>query len=283
VKERWRTSIRAFWMGILTVLRIDVRGFFIPYRYAALLQTQEVKYPLLETVFNKRRQSFVEVLDSIDSFEANLNKIGGEPPPAPRFDQGWFPTLDAAAAYALVRRNIPKRLVEVGSGHSTRFLMRALIDERANIKFTSIDPMPRADICGLPLELIRSTVQEVGTGITDVLESGDILFIDSSHVLMPGSDVDWVINQVFPSLEPGVLIHVHDIFLPDAYPSSWAWRGYNEQTAISALITNSPGYEVVFASHYVSARMSDLLARTIVNRLPCYTDSHASSLWLRKQ
>ena len=68
------------------------------------------------------------------------------------------------------------------------------------------------------------------------LAPGDVLSIDSSHILMPGTDVDILLNRVLPALPAGVLVHIHDVFLPDDYPPAWSWRGYNEQLGVAALV-----------------------------------------------
>ena len=101
-----------------------------------------------------------------------------------------FPRLDGAMAYALTRELRPARIVEVGSGHSTRFFARAIADGRLATRLTAIDPAPRAAIAGLPVDWLRDTVPDVGMAPFAALASGDFLVIDSSHVLMPGSDVD---------------------------------------------------------------------------------------------
>ena len=98
---------------------------------------------------------------------------------------------------------------------------------------------------------------------------------------MPGSDVDRLLNQVLPVLAPGTIVHVHDIFLPDPYPKSWAWRGYNEQSAIAAMLQGG-AYELLFASHYVVSRHADRLAGAPLAALPDLASAFASSLWLRK-
>ena len=80
-----------------------------------------------------------------------------------------------------------------------------------------------------------------------------MLLIDSSHVAVPGSDVDQLLNTVLPELATGVLVHLHDIFLPDRYPADWTWRGYNEQVAVGCLLQGG-GYAVRLASHYLATR-----------------------------
>jgi len=224
-------------------------------------------------------EPFFAVLDCIESYAADLEAIGANVPPAPRWNQDWFPRLDAAAAYALVRRDPPQRIVEVGSGHSTRFLARAVADGRLATRLTAIDPEPRASIKGLAAEFLRNRVQEVPENVFHELQPGDILFIDSSHQLKPGSDVDLLINRIIPHLPSGARVHLHDIFLPDEYPQEWAWRRYNEQNFIKTLL---PRYAVEFSSHWITSRRPDLLQRGVLGRLPLLAGALESSLWLRK-
>ena len=224
-------------------------------------------------------EAFFRVLDAIEGFSAELEAIGGDTPPAPRWDQDWFPRLDAAAAYALVRSEPPARIVEVGSGHSTRFLARAVADGDLATRMMAIDPEPRARIAGLDVEFLQQLVQQVDETHFKNLAAGDILFIDSSHQLKPGSDVDLLFNRIIPLLPSGARVHVHDIFLPDEYPAQWAWRRYNEQDCIKNLL---PGYAVEFSSHWVASRRADLLERGVLGRLPLVPGAMESSLWLRK-
>ena len=204
--------------------------------------------------------------------------MGGEPPPAPRWAQDWFPRLDAAAAYAIVRATRPRRIVEVGSGHSTRFLARAVADERLATRITAIDPQPRASLAGLAVEWRKQRVQTVDTGLFASLEAGDILFIDSSHRLKAGSDVAFLIDEVLPRLASGVRLHFHDIFLPDDYPAQWAWRRYNEQEAVARLLED--GFAAEFSSHRTikAGKLEGVLAR-----LPLEPGAIESSLWLSKR
>jgi hypothetical protein len=268
MREAWRRLT----MGLATVTGVARRGFFIPYRHADVRATD---YPSLEPLFRAQEPAFTKVLAAVDSYADALSAIGGEPAPAPRWSQDWFPGLDAAAAYSLVRSLKPARIVEIGSGHSTRFLARAMRDEGLSTRLTAIDPQPRAVIAGLPVETVRKTLQDAGFDAFAGLGAGDMVFVDSSHILMPGTDVDLILNGLLPRLPAGALLHVHDIFLPDAYPERWAWRGYNEQQAVALLLTG--GWEMVFASHYVRSRMGDQV------RTPRPDGAFEASLWLRKR
>ena len=218
------------------------------------------------------------MLRLIEQYAAALDAIGAEPPPAPRWNQDWFPRLDAAAAYAMVRSTRPKRIVEVGSGHSTRFLARAVADGGLDTEIVAIDPQPRATLAGLDIDWIATPVQRVAA--FPALGPGDILFIDSSHQLKPGSDVDFILNAVLPLLAAGVRVHFHDIFLPDDYPAHWGWRRYNEQAAVAALIERNI-LAVEFASHATVTRQPETLTGVLA-RLPLVPGAVESSLWLSK-
>jgi len=277
--------LRRLGFGLATVLGLAPRGFFIPYRYAGAVTPPggRAPYGAMERLFDGAAAGFRQRLDGLAVYGGALRAIADAPPPAPRWEQDWFPRLDAAMAYAMVRDYSPKRIVEVGSGHSTRFLARAVADgaAAAGARFIAIDPEPRAAIAGLDVDIIRHTVQRAGTTPYEGFGVGDILFIDSSHILMPGSDVDFLLNRVMPALPAGVVVHIHDIFLPDDYPRSWAWRGYNEQLAVAALLSGG-GYRPLFASRYAVTRMAEAVAASAAGGLPIIAGALESSLWLEK-
>ncbi len=275
--------LRRLRFGLATVLGLKQRGFFIPYRYADQVPRRRERrsYTALESLFSAAEPDFLALLKSMDALSDAFPAIGNDPPPEPRWNQDWFPRLDAAALYALVREKRPRRIVEVGSGHSTRFMARAVRDGGLSTEITAIDPEPRADIAATGAVLVRDTVQGAGLDAFERLASGDVLFIDSSHILMPGTDVDLLLNRVLPRLGKGVLVHVHDVFLPDDYPSEWEWRGYNEQLGVAALIQGA-GYRLVWSSHYAATRMAAAVAASSVGTIALEPGAKESSLWLVK-
>ena len=281
-----RGARRRAWFGLLTALGLAERGFFIPYRYAGRVPQPGARpgYEALAAMFRGREGRFREVLSWVGDYAEALGRIGQAPPPAPRWDQDWFPRLDAAVAYTLVRKRAPQRIVEVGAGHSTRFLVQAVKDGTLDTTITAIDPAPRASLGDLSnglLRLSRMSVQEAGDAPFQALGPGDMLLIDSSHILMPGSDVDLFLGHVLPVLPPGVHVHFHDVFLPDDYPADWAWRGYNEQLGLLALL-NGGAWQVDFASHYVATRMATTISESPLAALPLGDSAYESSLWLTK-
>ena len=274
------SSLRGRWrrlkLGLPTVLGLKPRGWFIPHRYAPLLPPPGAQppYPAIERLFEEHADQFAAVLDAVDARAESLESCKA------MFEQSWFPSLDAAVAYALVRERKPRHIIEVGSGHSTRLLSKAVggVGE-----ILAIDPAPRADIAGLPgVRVKSSTLQAAPDGVFDSLVQGDVLFIDSSHILMPGSDVDILLNRVLPRLPSGTLIHIHDIFLPFDYPAIWGWRAYNEQQGVVPLLT-SGAFRPLFSSVWAERRMADRLAASVISRLPRPPDALPASLWLEKR
>jgi predicted O-methyltransferase YrrM len=274
-----RGRVRRLAFGLATISGIAPRGFFIPHRYAA--SALPADYPALRPLFAAAEPNFRAVMEAIEGCRHDLLAVAAGDGPA-RFDQDWFPRLDGAAAYALVRRERPRAIVEIGSGHSTRFLARAAADGGLATDIVCIDPAPRAAIAGLTVRHEANVLAASDPGRFEALRAGDILFIDSSHVAMPGTDVDRLFLDILPRLAGGVLVHVHDVFLPDAYPAEWQWRGYNEQLLAGALIQGG-AYEIIFASRYVATRCASLVVKGIVAELPLAANAHETSLWLRKR
>ncbi|MGX1307764.1 hypothetical protein AB7M35_002484 [Amorphus suaedae] len=277
-RGRWRTIN----FGLRTVLGLSEAGFFIPHRHAGLAKLAEhERYDTLVPAFESRLPELRAFLAAIDGFADDLAAIGGAPPPEPRFEQDWFPRLDAAALYTLVRTERPARILEIGSGHSTRFLARAVRDGGLSTQIAAIDPRPRADISKLPVALDLRALQEAGGAVGKELAAGDLLMCDSSHVLMPGTDVDIVLNRIMPGLPSGVFVGFHDIFLPAPYPAAWPFTSYNEQLGVAALLQG--GYDLVFSSAYVLEALADEVQRTVIGRLPIQEGARESLILLRKR
>lgn len=274
-----RTRLRRLAFGLGTVTGLARRGYFIPYRHAR--EARSDSYPALEPLFTAAEPSIAATLAAIDAMAVELSAIPAEGTGL-RWRQMWFPRLDAAAAYAIVRGEKPARIVEIGSGHSTRFMARAVADGGLATGITCIDPAPRADIAALSVTHRPVVVEDVAGADFPPLAAGDVLFIDSSHIAMPGNDVDRLFLDILPGLPAGVLVHVHDVFLPDAYPQTWAWRGYNEQLLVAALLQGG-GYDIVFASHYAATRLRHAVAASAAGGLPLVDGAFETSLWLRKR
>lgn len=278
----WSRSFRRrLGLGLRTLLGARPGGFFIPYRYADQVAAPAF-YDVAADICAAAVPDFRRALSWLGDCRAGLQAIADQaPPPAPRWGQEWFPPLDAAMLYAIIRARKPALLLEVGSGHSTRFAARAIADGRLATRHVAIDPAPRADIRQLPVALSTCVLAAADPALFDALRAGDILFIDSSHILMPGTDVDQLFNRLLPRLAAGVIVHVHDIFLPDGYPDDWHWRGYNEQQGLLPLLSGGT-FRPIFASRFALTRMKDDPAAAVIDALPGgrAANALASSFWM---
>lgn len=166
---------------------------------------------------------------------------------------GFYGRTDAAVLYAMLRTLRPRRVIEVGSGHSTRVAVAALArnaQDGAECQHRCIEPYENAWLDGLPVDVLRQRVEDVPLGTFDGLGEGDVVFIDSSHIIRPGGDVVHLLLNVLPTLAPGVVVHVHDVFTPDDYPDDWLIRLrrlWNEQYVLEALLSGGDAYQVELA------------------------------------
>ena len=162
----------------------------------------------------------------------------------------------------------PKNIIEVGSGYSTLLMNdinKRFLDSTVNI--TCIEPFPRSFLMNsvMSISLKKDFVQNIGIDFFKSLGVDDILFIDSSHVSKIGSDVNYLFLEVLPNLNPGVFVHIHDIFLPNEYKMEWIEKGifFNEQYLVQMMLSFSSRYEVIFASNYTHINHRQLLAKSL--------------------
>jgi predicted O-methyltransferase YrrM len=196
------------------------------------------------------------------------------------FGNDFFEAVDAEVLHSMVRHFKPKRVIEIGSGHSTLISARAAMMNRdidgSPTELICIEPYPNeALLNGLPglARLIRQPVQEVDLAVFRDLDRNDILFIDSSHVAKIGSDVLHEYLEILPRLRPGVLIHIHDIFIPDQYPKEWVLNQHlfwTEQYLLQAFLAFNSSFEVLWASSFMSRSDPERLERSI----PSWKDSY---------
>jgi predicted O-methyltransferase YrrM len=196
---------------------------------------------------------------------------------------GLFPLNDAWTLQAMVRDLRPSRIIEVGSGWSSLLTARINREYFAGaIDFTCIEPHPpdvlKTAIDGIS-RLLASPVQEVSVETFEALGNGDILFIDTSHVVKTGGDVPYLYHEVLPRLRHGVVVHIHDIFLPYDYPEFWVQegRGWNEQYLVQSFLAFNDSFRVQLGVSWLRRKHPELLS-TAIGR----TDQRGGSLWLRR-
>jgi len=250
-----------------------IRGHWSAPRFAAGLQFDDEKYLrfLTETCLSYRE------------LYATWPRTEAEAPNGFYLNNVWFGALDAEVLYSMVRSYRPKTIVEVGSGFSTLVMSRAISDANLPTHLRSIDPLPRVEIKQYTDEHIQTPVEELDPAkLARSFKPNDILFIDSSHTVTNGGDVPFLFLEVVPRLPAGILIHVHDIFLPFDYPQEWivnnGWK-WNEQYLVQALIYGSNTLEILWPAYYMWRTRQSELRNVISSKAGTFGPS---SLWLRK-
>jgi hypothetical protein len=198
------------------------------------------------------------------------------------YNNGYFESCDAEVAYSMVREWKPRRIIEIGSGFSTRAMAQALRvnQEQDGIagELITVDPSPErlpANGSRNQIIVIPERVQRLDLALFESLRADDVLFIDSSHVVSTGSDVVREHLQILPRLKPGVLVHVHDIFLPSDYPRNavlenlWFW---SEQYLLQAFLSFNPEFEVLWSASAMQLSHS----RGLEQYFPNWTNSYAN-------
>lgn len=183
-----------------------------------------------------------------------------------RFGLAPYTTLEAEVLYGLIRSRKPAQIIEIGSGHTTFLISEAIKDEADYTPtFECIEPYRPRYLKDLPSEVTvfqDTALQMIPLHRFEQLDAGDILFIDSSHIVGYGSDVVHEILSILPRLKPGVLVHFHDIFLPYEYPNDWVIKSkffWNEQYMLAALVQDNPRYLVRYPLHQLYRDRSDIM------------------------
>ena len=169
-----------------------------------------------------------------------------------------FSSGDGEFLYQFIRFTKPNRVIEIGCGNSTLIISKALSlnneNENINSQLICIEPYENKWLESIVKNVMRIKVEDVPLKEFNKLKSGDLLFIDSSHILKPNQDVFFIYNHILPILKKGVYIHIHDIFTPKDYPKDWLLediRFWNEQYLLECILSSSNRYEVIAALNFL--------------------------------
>jgi predicted O-methyltransferase YrrM len=241
-------------------------------------------------------------LELLDVFQREYRREYETLPAQPQSDplqfymrNGAYEDVDAEILYCMVRHLKPKRIIEIGSGYSTLLALQACRKNAAEgcpaCDFKAVEPYPnellKSGRAGVT-SLIELPVQQVPLSEFERLTAGDILFIDSSHVLKIGSDVQYEFLEILPRLQPGVHIHVHDIFIPLEYPESWIRENgwfWSEQYLLEAFLAFNPRFEVTWAGRYMHLRQPERLRAAFPSYAAAANDAERqwpASFWMRR-
>jgi hypothetical protein len=232
----------------------------------------------------------LELLASFRKYEKNLAAIKDSKDETnadnPAWNNEYLPGLDIIGLYGIVSEFKPRNYIEVGSGNSTKVARKAIIENKLTTQIISIDPFPRANIDHLADQVIRMPFENLADYkiIFDNLDANDILFIDNSHRLFSNSDVMIFFLEILPYLKKGVIVHVHDIYLPYDYPQFMCDRFYNEQYMLAmALIANPDKYEILLPNYFISVdkELSSSIDYIWLNENMKGAERHGGSFWFR--
>jgi hypothetical protein len=226
------------------------------------------------------------------SFKREYEAFPSTPPDVPyRYSTGndFFKSVDAAVLYSLIRLHKPRRMIEVGSGNSTYAAAEAIRRNESEghpCHLTAVEPYPSGVLsAGFPGlgELLARKAEDVPLERFQELGENDLLFVDSSHVLKIGGDVQYLFLEVFPRLHKGVLVHLHEIFLPREYPREWIKTAHvrqfwTEQYLLQCFLTFNEHFQVIWAGQFMHRTYPALMQEAF----GAHDWDHSMSFWIQR-
>lgn len=204
------------------------------------------------------------------------------------YNNNSYGSGDGEYLYNMIRHFKPKRIIEIGSGWSTLMAINALRENKTedrnyNCHHICIEPYEQPWLEKMELEVIRKKVETVDKSLFEKLEANDILFIDSSHIIRPQGDVLFEYLEILPILKPGVIVHIHDIFMPKDYLDQWVFKHilWNEQYLLEAFLTFNEKFRIIGALNYLSHNHREPFSQKcpIFDKQP---DREPGSFWIVK-
>lgn len=250
---------------------------------------QENPHQELYDIINKNRKLYESNLQAFLTLSRYFTIIpeqhtGNSASSYPCWINEWIPALDGIALYSFLVIYKPRIYIEVGSGNSTKFARKAIVDHNLKTRIVSIDPCPRAEVNEICDEIIRKPVEEIDVQIFDRLDTNDILYIDNSHRVFMNSDATTIFLDVIPRLKPGVLVEIHDVTLPYDYPTEWINRYYSEQYLLGAYILAKGNiFDIILPNTFISIdnELRSILAPLWERQEMANVEKHGCSFWIK--
>lgn len=266
------------------------QNLFLEYKVAFKPRYGHGKPPhqQLYEVINANRSTYKEFLRKALSLKEAIWTIQDSSketnPRQPGWNNGFLPGLDIVGIYTMLSELKPSKYVEIGSGNSTKVAYKARKEQQLPTKITSIDPMPRAEVDHLSDRVVRQPFENTDLSMLEELAENDILFVDNSHRILPNSDATVFFLEVLPRLKKGVVVHIHDVYLPYDYPQVMCDRFYSEQYGLAMYLLANPGkYETILPNYFISEdpELSSLIAPMWEHPNLQGVERHGGSFWLR--
>lgn len=242
----------------------------------------------LYDIINAQRAEYAAWMKKIRQYKPQLQSIlkadAVQDAIQPGWNNGFLPGLDIMALYTVLAELKPQRYVEIGSGNSTKVAHKAKTDMGLNTEIISIDPYPRAEIDHLADQIIRTPFEQLDNAFLRDLNENDVLFVDNSHRVLPNSDATVFFLEVLPELKKGVVVHIHDIYIPYDYPQFMCDRFYSEQYALTAFLLANPQHYIPMLPNYFISEDVELhgLIKDIWEHPNLEgVERHGGSFWLK--
>ena len=205
---------------------------------------------------------------------------------------GYESNGDGSILWGMIRIFKPNLIVEVGSGNSTRVALNAMDlnnQEKAKLGGVfAIEPYPKKELRELQkrwqtqLQLNEKMLEDIDESVFNKLQENDILFIDSTHIVKCDNDVHRLYLKILPNLPAGVIVHIHDIRLPQDYPRSWVVNKkyfWNEQYLLHMFLCFNDSYKILFASNYMKLKYYEEFSQSVIG---LDEDGWPGSFWIKK-
>lgn len=299
----WLTRVGTLtnaWIKPQTYQLFQERGFHLVrnHFYGVLPDTSKLEEKWWTSIpyqaaFDRVKKADIEtIFQTILRWANDLDALPRESESGFYWNNPMFPPLDAITLYGMLREYRPQKLLEIGSGFSTQIALLAA--QHSKTEICCIEPYPNSHLLAKESELaqlIRLPVQDVQMEVFDSLQMGDFLFIDTTHTVKIGSDVNYLVFNILPRIKPGVYIHVHDIFLPYEYPKRWYDElsiFWNEQYLWLAYLLENESVEIILPNYWLTIQRKDELRERLksfdiwglTNNLG---GASGASLWFRKR
>lgn len=239
-KERWTNKALRSWR---VAKHVWMGGSAVPLEYPVNPDPRygygKAPHKQLWNLLNSHRSTYRNNLEWFLTLSDQLLEIGhgaSDGSVEPTWNNSFFYSIDAISLYGFLGKFRPTTLIEIGSGNSTRFARRAVKDFDLETTIISIDPFPRVEIERASDRIIREPLQSTDLSPFERLAAGDFVFFDGSHMCFTNSDVTVFFLEVLPVLQPGVIVQIHDIWLPYDYPPQWNDRFYSEQYLLACYL-----------------------------------------------
>ena len=250
-------------------------------------------YSPIPEISNLEKQDF-EVTNNIlikfdnDKHVTLLNEIKRYIPEYTPMVNPALSTVDSINLYCMIRLNKPKKIVEIGSGYSTKIILLAMGKNEKDgfpCSLIAIEPYPKKFLTDISLSNFKLLEEKIQNVDHNLIFDTDMLFIDSTHVSKFQSDVNTEIFQIIPTLKVGTLIHWHDIMIPGDYPENWIRNGnkfWNESYLVHAFMLYNESFEVVWGSKYMQMYCPSLISEYYNDIDITGPNEQLSSFWIKR-